>query len=117
MAVEVAREDAVEAAVSERQLERLPRDEACVRRLLPCDVEHARAGVETDDVAAQMPRQEAGAASDVERPQRRQLCDDALENAELFVPAGAVAVRIQTFAQPPVVVLRRAAIVVRLHGS
>jgi len=51
--VEVAREDALEHAVFERQLERIALHEASGRRLRSRDVEHSSACVETDHLAAE----------------------------------------------------------------
>src|SRR5512132_376390 len=54
MAVEVAREDAVERPVLERELERVAVNELRARGLLAGDREHPLALVESDDVAAQV---------------------------------------------------------------
>src|SRR5204863_6541523 len=67
MAVEVAREHAVELTVPEGQLERVAVDEACVWCLLARHREHPFALVEPDDVTGQVTCEETGAASDVER--------------------------------------------------
>src|SRR5207249_2947831 len=77
--------------------------------------EHALARVEPDDVAAKVPGQEARAASKVERAHGRKISDHALEQAKLVFPTGPLAVCVQALAQPPVVVLGRAPVVVRLH--
>ena len=74
----MAGEDAVERAVVERQLERVAVDEGRARRLPARDLEHALALVEADDLAAQVARQEAGSAGDVERAQRAAATATAL---------------------------------------
>jgi hypothetical protein len=43
--------------------------------------------------------------------------DDAGERVELVVPARPLAIRIEALTEPPVVVLERAPVVVRLHRS
>src|SRR5512133_2172699 len=117
VAVEVTREHAVERAVPERELERVAVDELRGRHLLAGDRKLPLALVEPDDVAAQMACQEAGAAGDVERAGGRQGPDQLRQDVDLLVPPGPVAVGIKTPAEPPVVVLVRAAVVVRLQGS
>jgi hypothetical protein len=92
-------------------------DEGRARRLLAGELEHRLALVEPDDLAAQMPRQEAGPAGDVERPHRRERSDDAEKLLELVLPAGPVAVGVRAASQPPVVVLPGARVIVGLHAS
>jgi len=117
MTVEVAREDAVERAGFERESERISLHEPDVRRLRPRHAKHACTLVEPDDVTAQMAREEAGAAGDVERARGWERGDDLSQHIELVLPARSIALRVQTFAEPPVVVLRCATIVVGLHDS
>src|SRR5262249_20306610 len=84
-------------------------------RTLAGDLEHARALVEPDDLAAQVARQEAGAAGDVDDPGGRKRRHRPLELANLLVPARPVAGRMQASALVPVVVLLRAALVILAH--
>jgi glutamate formiminotransferase / 5-formyltetrahydrofolate cyclo-ligase len=117
VAVEVAGEHAVELAVLERQRESVTGDEPRGGHLLARDVEHPLALVEADDVAAEMARQEAGAAGDIERSCGWEPGDQLGEDGDLVVPSGADAIGVETPPEPPVVVLVRAPIVVRLHGG
>src|SRR5215210_1480219 len=117
MAVEVAREEPVEGAIVEGKRERLPSDELRLRRLLGRDLEHARALIEADDVAAEMSRHEPRAARDVESPRRRELGYPSLELRACLVPPRPPSLRVQPAPEPPVVVLARTGVVVRLHGS
>src|SRR6266700_261826 len=115
VAVEVTREDAVELTVFERESKRVPLLEPRGRSLLARQLEHALARIDPDDVAAKMPGQEARTAGDVQRVRGRKTPDQALEQAKLAFPARPLAVGVQALAQPPVVVLGRAPVVVRLH--
>jgi hypothetical protein len=117
MAVEVAREQAIERLRPERQGERIALDEMRARDTGPRDTEHPIALVEADQLAGQVPRQKPGAAGDVERADGRKRGDESLQRVQLVLPAGPVAVRVQTLAEPPVVVLLRAPVVVDPHGS
>ena len=118
VAVEEAREDAVEARrPGTAARARRPDDEARVRDARAGDLEHRRALVEPDDLAAEVLREEPGAAGDVERPRGRQRRERRGELVELVVPAGPLAVGEEAAAEPPVVVLRRPPVVVLLHGS
>ena len=117
MAVEVAREDAVEGRLFERQRERVALDEGGVRCLRAGDGEHPLARIEPHDLAAQMPRQEARAARHIQGAGRRQLGDQAGELLAFLVPARPCAIGKPSVAKPPVVVLGCARVVVRLHGS
>src|SRR5207244_8160066 len=101
VAVEVAREDAVEAVVLKRQLESVALDEACARSLFGRNREHPLALVDPDHLSAQMPCQETGATGDVERSDGRKMSDHLRENSELLFPPRPVAVRVQPFAEPP----------------
>src|SRR5438132_11874807 len=69
--VEVAREDTIERSVGEGKLECIALHEARLRRLLSRDRNHPFACVEPDHVAAEVPREESGAAGNVERGHRR----------------------------------------------
>ncbi len=115
VAVEVTREDAIERPVFERERERVPLLEPRSRSLRPRQFEHASARIQPDDVATKMSRKEARAAGDIEGARGSKTPNDALEQAKLVFPAWALAVCVQALAQPPVVVLRRAPVVVRLH--
>src|SRR5262245_8909069 len=115
MEVEVARKDAVERGVLERQLERVALDEPRARNLLARDREHSLALVERDDVAAQVAREETRPAGDVERALRRQRPDQLRKHFDLVVPTRSLAVGEAAAAEPPVVVLERTPVVVRLH--
>src|SRR5439155_11191849 len=112
--VEVTREDAVERPVFEREGERVSMLETRRRNLAARDLEHALAGVEADDVSAEVPGQKARTARDVQRPYGRKLSNHALESSKLVFPAGPHVVSVQPLTQPPVVVLERAPVVVRL---
>src|SRR5262249_57185073 len=83
VAVEVAREDALELTVGERQRERVAVDELRARCLPACDGEHSLALIEPDDVAAQMSGEEAGSARHVERSRGWQRLDQLREHVEL----------------------------------
>ncbi len=87
-----------------------------MRRLLARDREHRAALVEGGDVSAQVPREEARAAGDVERACRRERRDDTLELGPLLVPSRPVAVGERAAAEPPIVVLAGARVVVGLHA-
>ena len=117
MAVEVAREDAVERSVLEGKSKGVAADEARPRRLFARLGKHPLALVEADDLAAQMTGQEAGPTGDVERSHRREISDQRLQELALLLPAGAVAIGVEAPSHPPVVVLGRAPVVVQLHGS
>ena len=115
--VEVPGEETVEGAVRERQREPVALHERRPGRRAARLFEHARALIERDDIAAQVLRQEAGAARDVERPARWQGGDRLRQLVELVVPAGPVTVGEAAATAVPVVVLRRARVVVLLHAS
>ena len=66
--VEVAGEDPLEAAVLERQRERVALNERRARAAPVGHAQHRLAGVQPDDLAGQPPGDEAGAAADVECP-------------------------------------------------
>jgi hypothetical protein len=117
VAVVEAREDSVKAPVRERQLERVALDEARGRHLAPRLVEHLRGLVEAREVAVEMPRQEAGAAGDIERRRRRQRRDLAEQDRHFLEPVAAVAMREAAAPEPHVVVLGRPSVVVLSHGS
>jgi hypothetical protein len=117
MSVEMAREDAAERAISEWKREAVAEDELGVGRLRGGDLEHARALVEARDLAREVTDEEACSAGDVERSGRGQRLKRSSKSRELLVPAWAVPFREAPGAEPPVVVLVRAGLVVRLHGS
>lgn len=115
VAVEVAREEPIERAVLERQVERVALDERRAGHLLPSHIEHGAALIEAGHVAAQTARHEPGAAGNVECSLRRQAGDPSFERRALLVPAGPVFGGIEIATEPPVVVLARARVVVGLH--
>jgi len=115
MAVEIAREDALERMVLERERKRVSLNEVRVRRLLSCDLEHPRACIQSDYLSAQVRGQKPGAAGGVECMRGRETRDECDQRSALFVPARPIAIRVEPCAEPPVVVLRRAVVVVRLH--
>ena len=116
MAVEVAREDAVELAVLERQIEGVALDEGRVQCLLARDREHRLALIEADDFAAEVAREEARAARDVEGARRAgETATTRSSSLPLLVPARAVAFGEAAAAEPPVVVLAGPGVVVGLH--
>ena len=115
MAVEVAAKHAVEGPVAERQRQRLRVHDLRTRAALASDLAHRRALVQRRHVPVQVPGQEPRAARHVERAHRRQLGDQALQAHQLGLPARALAAREQPAAEVPVVVLRGALFVVRLH--
>ena len=117
VAIQEAREHAVEAAVGERQVERVSLDEARVRCLAPRLVEHLPRLVEPGDVAVQVAREEAGAARDVERRRGRERRDRAEQECHLFEPVAFAAMRELPPPEPHVVVLGRPRVVVLLHRS
>ena len=112
----MAREDAVEGAVLERQAERIRLDEPGVGQARARELEHRRALVEPGDLTRQVTRQVAGAAGDVERPRGRQGGDRRDQRLALLLPTRAVALRETAAAEPPVVVLGRPCLVVGLHA-
>jgi hypothetical protein len=117
MAVEVAGEEALERAVGKRQRRHVRAHELGARAALGGDLEHPFALIEQRARTVQVAAEEAGPARDVERPRGRQLGDEPLKRHELRLPAGPLALRERAGAEVPVVVLRGAAVVVRLHGA
>ena len=111
VAVEVAREDAIERAVRKGERERITLHERSLGQTTARLREHACALVEPDDIAVEMLRQEPRPARDIERAHGRERCDRRQRLLELGLPAGPLACR----ADPPVVVIRRAQVVVLLH--
>src|SRR5207247_10418074 len=108
VAGEVTREDAVERAVREGEGERVALDERRIRQAFARDPDHRVALVEPDHLPAEMLRQEARAAGDIERPRGREIGDPALEQLDpLLVPSGTALLAVQPAAEPPVVVLAR----------
>src|SRR5262249_37437737 len=116
MAVEVAGEQTLERAVCEGQREGVAEHVVGVWRLLAGDGEHRVALVEADDVAAEVARQETGAAGDVERAGGWEVGDDMLQLGPFAEKALALFVCVE---RPvvPVVVLGRAAVVVLAQGG
>ena len=116
MAVEVGREHAREGVIGKGELEGVAGCEGRVGRLPPGLLEHALALVEPDDLAPQVPSQEAGSAGDVEGARRRHGLERPAELIQLLAPAGAIALGEAAPTQVPVVVLGGPPLVVRLHG-
>ena len=87
------------------------------REPLARERQHPLALIEPDDVAAQVAGEKARSARDVERSRGRELRDRPRQELDILVRPGAVAVGESALAEPPFVVLRRAAVVVRLHRS
>src|SRR5687767_11240359 len=112
----MAGQEAVERAVPKRQRESITDHELGFWDPLSRDLEHARAGIEADDVAAQVLGQPSGPAGDVECPGRRQFGDRAFESPPLFVPAWPVAAHEKPGTVDPVVVLPGPPLVVRPHA-
>jgi len=94
---------------------RVALDGAAAAEAPPGDRDHRRALVEARDVAAQVPRDEAGPARDVEGPAGFEAGHGGEHGLDLCRPAGALATGEDAASQPPVVVLRRALLVVRAH--
>jgi len=116
MTVEETREETVERPRGEREVERVTAHECGVRGLALGLADHPRRLVETDDVAVEMPRQEARSARDVEGARGRQRRDDAEQPHDLVEPIRAVSVLESAAPEPHVVVLRRSRVVVGLHA-
>ena len=112
----MAGEDAVELAVGKRQRDGVALDDP--RAGQPCrgDLDHRRALVEPDDLAAQVLGQKAGAAGDVEHATWRQAAHHLAHLLDLLVPARPVELGVEPAAEPPVVVLAGARVVVRAHA-
>ena len=102
----MAGDDPVEAVVRERERERVALDELCVGDAGPGDGEHARALVEPGDPSAQMTREEAGAARDVERPSGGEGRERLGDRLQLFGEPVALAIGVEALPEVPVVVLR-----------
>jgi hypothetical protein len=117
VAVEVAREQALERLVRERQVECVASDELGSGRLPAGDLEHPRARIEPDHLSAEVPSQEAGSAGHVERAQRWQRGDRRGQFFEVAFPARPISICIQSTPEPPVIVFVGARVVVRLHRS
>ena len=113
----MAREDAVERAVGEGQIECVALDELGVRSLVAGDLEHRLALVEAGDLAGEKARDEAGAAGHVEGPPRRKARTASKTAVPLGPPPGSGARCVEAALEPPVVVLVSACVVVRLHGN
>ena len=97
--------------VRKRQRECITLHELAQRESTARFGEHACALIEPDDVAGEVLREEAGAARDVERARGWEGRDRGERLVELRLPARPLACR----ADPPVVVVRRAQVVVLLH--
>ena len=113
VAVEVRGVHALVAA--RRRVHGVALHERGVRQPPGRDVEHRRALVEPRDLSRQVCGEEPGPAGDVERPGRRQGLQGRAQRRDVVVPAGAVALGEQARPLPPVVVLRRALLVVAAH--
>ena len=108
-------EHGVEGAVGEGQRDGVALHRASAGQPRGGDLDHRRALVEAGDVAAEVARDEAGAAGDVERAAGVEARDDGEHGLDLRLPAGPLAAGEQPRAEPPVVVLGRTAVVVRAH--
>ena len=117
VSVEVARDDAIEGAVAERQRDALALDDFRLRQPLPGDGDHLRALVQRRHAPAQRAREEAGAAGDVEHAGGLEPFERREQALAVGVPARPVAVGEQPRAEPPGVVLRRAPVVVGAHRT
>ena len=116
MTVEVAREDAAERTVRKGKRKRVALDEAGSRDPPRGDLQHRGALIEARDLPRQVARQVSRAAGDVERGHRLERAEDAEQRLPLALPAGPVALLEEAGADPPVVVLLRARLVVGLHA-
>ena len=116
MAVEVAREDALEPVVLERQGEGVALEERRLGVAPPREAEHLVAVVDTDDLAPQAAGDEAGAAGDIQRPPWWERLERGHQLFPLLGPAGRHR-GVEALTEPPVVVLGRPAVVVLLHRS
>jgi hypothetical protein len=99
-----------------RSKDRVTGDELPVRHAFARDLEHRLTRVEADDLAAQMLRQPARPAGDVQGANGGELGDCPLELPAFLVPSRPVPVDEQAGAVDPVVVLPGAPVVVRLHA-
>jgi hypothetical protein len=114
--VEVTRENAIEGGIAERQRERVGTNERmCVSRA--GRREHPGARIDPHHPAAEMLREEARPASHVHRAGRRQRRHGLDHRADVLAPPGTISFREESGSQVPVVVLGRAALVVRLHRA
>ena len=115
MVKEEAGEDPVELAVVERQRWHISLDDPGVRHAGLSNLDHPSALVERHQLAAQMLGEESRAARDIEHPRRRQGLHDADELLDLRRPAGSLAFRVRSRAEPPAVVLGRTLVEMRTH--
>jgi len=115
VAVEVARENAVEQCVREGQRHGIADDHARVRHSPRRDLDHASALVERDHVAAQVAGEETCAAGDIQHASRGQPAHQADELLDLLGPTRSLARLEQPGSEPPVVVFERAPVVVRAY--
>jgi hypothetical protein len=88
-----------------------------VRDARTSELEHRVTLIEAGQRPAEMLREKAGPARDVERLSRRKCRERLHQRSDLLVPAGAVAVDVEARSFVPVVVLRRTRVVVGLHHS
>src|SRR3954464_6729867 len=105
MPVEVAREQPLEGAVLEREVESVALDIGGVRRLIGGDGEHLVALVEAGYLSPEVAGDEACPARDVEGPLRRGGGDRRERLVSLGLPGGIRAGLVQAALEPPVVVL------------
>src|SRR6185295_2924457 len=116
MAVEVAREDAFKRPVGEGERKRVALDEPGSRNPGRGDLQHRRALVKGGDPAGEVSRQVAGATGDIERRHRPERGERQEQRLPLALPTRPVALLEEAGSDPPVVVLLRPRLVVRLHA-
>jgi hypothetical protein len=112
---EMAGEDPVELAVVERQRCNISLEHTRVRHPGRRNPDHPGALVERHHLAAQMLGEEARAACDIEHPRRGQGSHDADQLLDLRSPAGSLAFRERSRAEPPAVVFSRTLVEMRAH--
>src|SRR5512133_3851921 len=116
VAVEEARQYALEGVVRERKLECVSLDEPSLRNLRTGEFEHRCALVEPGDLAAEVLGEKAGSAGHVERPRGRERLERTSQSFGLLMPNRPLAPCEPPPAEPPVVVLGRPPLVVSLHA-
>jgi len=110
-------EDALENAVRERQREGVAANESGFGNALAGDLEHSFALIEPDYLAREVSGQKAGPAGDVEGVSEGKRGQRPPERRQLPLPAGPLALAEQAATEVPVVVLRRACVVVLPHAT